>query len=137
MKVDERNYPTNDLALATVVFVLKVWRHYLFVSRFKVFNDHKSLKYLFDQKELIMRQKRWLKFLKDDGFGLSYHPGKANVVEDALSKKSLHMSTLMVRELDLIEQFKNLSLVCEMTPNNVKLGMLKLTHGILEELREG
>src|ERR1043165_9153975 len=137
LKVHERNYPTHDLELATVVFVLKLWRHYLYGSRFEVFSDHKSLKYLFDQKELNMRQRRWLEFLKDYDFGLNYHPGKANVVADALSKKSLHMSMLMVRELDLVKQFKDLRLVCENTPNNVKLGMLKLTSGTLDEILIG
>lgn len=83
--------------------MLKVWRHYLYGLRFEVFNDHKSLKYLFDKKELNMRQRRWLEFLKDYDFDLSYHHGKANVAVDALSRKSLHMSELMVREFDLIE----------------------------------
>src|ERR1043165_5366974 len=135
LKVYERNYPTHDLELAAIVFVLKIWRHYLFGSRFEVFSDHQSLKYLFDQKELNMRQRRWLEFLKDYDFGLNYHPGKANFVADALSRKSLHMSMLMVRELDLVEQFIDLSLVCETTSNSVKLGMLKLTSGILDEIR--
>jgi len=75
----------------------------LYGSKFEVFSDHKSLKYLFDQKELNMRQRRWLKFLKDYDFQLSYHPGKANVVADALSRKSLPMSAFMVKELELIE----------------------------------
>ena len=61
----EKNYPTHDLEFAAVVFVLKIWRHYLYGSRFEVFSDHKSLKYLSDQKELNMRQRRWLEFLKD------------------------------------------------------------------------
>lgn len=90
-KVHEKNYPTHDLELAAVVFVLKIQRNYLRGSRFKVFSDHKSLKYLYDQKELNMRQVRWLEFLKDFDFGLNYHLGKANVVVDALSQKSLHM----------------------------------------------
>ncbi|WJX40137.1 hypothetical protein P8452_27643 [Trifolium repens] len=111
LKIHERNYPTHDLELAAVVFSLKVWRHYLYGSRFEVFCDHKSLKYLFDQKELNMRQRRWLEFLKDYDFELSYHPGKANVVADALSRKTLHMSSLMVKELELIEEFRDLSLV--------------------------
>ncbi|MCI30616.1 CCHC-type integrase, partial [Trifolium medium] len=105
LKVHERNYLTHDLELPVVVFVLKIWRHYLFGSRFEVFSDHESLKYLFDQRELNMRQRRWLKFLKDYDFELSYHPGKANVVANALSRKSLHMSALMAKELELIEQF--------------------------------
>src|SRR3954467_14733939 len=137
LRIHEKNYPTHDLELAAVVFVLKIWRHYLYGSRFEVFSDHKSLKYLFDQKELNMRQRRWLEFLKDYDFNLSYHPGKANVVADALSRKTVHMSALMVKEMDLIEQFRDLSLVCEGTPTSVKLGMLKLTSGILEEIREG
>ncbi|KAI5396664.1 hypothetical protein KIW84_062758 [Lathyrus oleraceus] len=74
LRVHEKNYPTHDLELAAVVFVLKLWRHYLYGSRFEVFSDHKSLKYLFDQKELNMRQRRWLEFLKDYDFGLNYHP---------------------------------------------------------------
>jgi len=109
----------------------------MYGSRFEVFNDHKSLKYLFDQKELNMRLRRWLEFLKDYDFQLSYHPGKANVVADALSRKSLHMSALMVKELELIKQFRDLSLVCELSPGSVKLGMLKLTSNILEEIKSG
>lgn len=103
LKTHERNYPTNDLEFTAEVFVLKVWRNYLYGSRFKLFSGHKSLKYLFDQKEMNMRHRRWLEFLKDCDFELSYHPDKANVVADALSMKYLHMSALMVREMDLIE----------------------------------
>ena len=94
LRIHEKNYPTHDLELAAVVFVLKIWRHYLYGARFEVFSDHKSLKYLFDQKELNMRQRRWLEFLKDYDFSLNYHPGKANVVADALSRKSLQPSSL-------------------------------------------
>ncbi|GAU51356.1 hypothetical protein TSUD_413040, partial [Trifolium subterraneum] len=90
----------------------------------------------FDQKELNMRHRRWLEFLKDYDFELSYHPGKANVVADALSRKSLHMSSLMAKELEWIEEFRDLSLVCEITSNSVKLGMLKLTNPFLEKIRE-
>ena len=78
-----------------------------------------------------------MEFLKDYDFGLNCHPGKANVVADSLSRKSLHMSMLMVRELELLEQFRDMSLVCEETSSSVKLGMLKLTSGILDEIREG
>lgn len=74
--------------------------------------------------------------MKDCDFGLNYHPGKANVVADALSQKSLHMETFMVIELDLIEQFIDLSLVCEVNADSVKLGMLKLTSVFLYEIRE-
>jgi hypothetical protein len=88
LKPHEKNYPTHDLELAAVVFALKVWRHYLYGVQFEAFTDHQSLKYLFSQKELNMRQRRWLEFLKDYDFSLSYHPGKANIVADALSRKS-------------------------------------------------
>ncbi|MCI35428.1 hypothetical protein A2U01_0056649, partial [Trifolium medium] len=83
-----------------------------------------------------MRQRRWLEFLKDYDFELNYHPGKANVVVDALSRKSLHMSSLMVKELELIEEFRDLSLVCDTTTRSVKLGMLKLTNLFLEEVKD-
>ena len=88
----------------------------MYGSRFEVFSDHKSLKYLFDQKELNMRQRRWLELLKDYDCGLNYHPGKANVVANALSRKTLHISARMVKELKLLEQFRDLSLVCELSP---------------------
>ena len=68
---------------------------------------------------------------------MNYHPGKANVVADALSRKSLHMSSLMMKELDLIEEFRDLSLVCETTPRSVKLGMMKLTNDFLEDVKRG
>jgi len=104
LKVHEKNYPTHDLELAAVVFSLKTWRHYLYGAQFQVFSDHKSLKYLFDQKELNMRQRRWIKYLKDYDFELLYHPGKANVVADALSRKRIHVSTMMIKELELLER---------------------------------
>jgi hypothetical protein len=78
-----------------------------------------------------------LEFLNDYDLQLSYHPGRGNVVADALSRKSLHMSALMVKELKLIEQFRDLSLVSELTPSGVTLGMLKLTINILEEIKNG
>lgn len=84
-----------------------------------------------------MRQRRWLELVKGFDFDLSYHPGTTNVVVDVISRKYLHMSMFMVRELEMIEKFRDMSLVCEETPNSVKLGILKLTSGILEEIREG
>ena len=133
----EKNYPTHDLELAAVVYALKIWGHYLYGSKFEVFSDHKSLKYLFDQKELNMRQRRWLEYLKDFDFQLSYHPRKANVVANALSRKTLHMSAMMVKKLELVEQFRDLTLVSELTPDGVRLGMLKLTNNIFEEIKSG
>lgn len=85
LKPHEENYPTHDLELAAIVYALKTWRHHLYGVRFETFSDHKSLKYLFDQKELNMRQRRWMDYLKDYDFELKYHIGKANVVADSLS----------------------------------------------------
>ena len=88
LKNHEQNYPTHDMELAAVVFALKIWCHYLYGVQFEVFLDHKSLKYIFTQRDLNMRQRRWMGFLEDYDVTLHYHPGKANVVVDALSRKS-------------------------------------------------
>ncbi|KAD2126026.1 hypothetical protein E3N88_41805 [Mikania micrantha] len=90
LKIHEANYPTHDLELAAVVFALKIWRHYLYGVRSTIYTDHKSLKYFFEQKDLNMRQRRWLELLKDYDCDILYHPGKANVVADALSRKTDH-----------------------------------------------
>ena len=136
LRPHEVNYPTHDLELAAVVFALKIWRHYLYGTRFEVFSDHKSLKYLFDQKELNMRQRRWMEFLKDYDFGLSYHPGKANVVADALSRKSLHVATMMSLEQRLIEEFRDLNLAIEMRPKSLFVGTLQITNEFVDHIRE-
>jgi hypothetical protein len=106
LKHHERNYPTHDLELASVVHALKVWRYYLMGKHCDVFTDHKSLKYIFTQKELNMRQRRWLELIKVYDLSLQYHPGKANVVADALSHKT-YVNGLTTGELplDLCEQF--------------------------------
>ena len=88
LKDHERNYATHDLKLATIVFPLKLWRHYLFGEQFEVHSDHHSLQYLFSQQDIKMRQRRWLEFIKDYDFAIKYIPEKRNVVADALSKKS-------------------------------------------------
>ena len=85
LKIHEKNYPTHDLELAAVVFAIKIWRHYLYGVPFDLFTDHQSLRYLFSQKELNLRQRRWMELIKDYDFTPQYHPGKANVVADALS----------------------------------------------------
>lgn len=95
LKPHEQRYPTHDLELAAIVFALKLWRHYLYGEKCEIYTDHKSLKYIFTQKELNMRQRRWLELIKDYDCTISYHPGKANVVADALSRKErLNMLTM-------------------------------------------
>nr|GEV73235.1 putative reverse transcriptase domain-containing protein [Tanacetum cinerariifolium] len=87
LKIHEKNYTTHDLELSAVVFALKMWRHYLYKTRCTVFTDHKSLKHIMDQKELNMRQRCWLELLSYYDCDIRYHPGKANVFADALSRK--------------------------------------------------
>ena len=94
LKLHEQNYPTHDLELAAVVFALKIWRHYLYGEKCRIFTDHKSLKYLLTQKDLNLRQRQWLELFKDYDCIIDYHPGKANVVADALSRKMIYALTL-------------------------------------------
>ncbi|GJR61308.1 putative reverse transcriptase domain-containing protein [Tanacetum coccineum] len=98
LKVHEKNYTTHDLDLGAVVFALKMWRHYMYGTKCVVFTDHKSLQHILDQKELNMRQRRWLELLSDYDCEIRYHPGKANVVADALSRKE-RSKPLRVRAL--------------------------------------
>ncbi|GJQ98198.1 putative reverse transcriptase domain-containing protein [Tanacetum coccineum] len=98
LKVHEKNYTTHDLELGSVIFALKIWRHYLYGTRCTVFTDHKSLQHILDQKELNMRQRHWLELLSDYDCDIRYHPGKANVVADALSRKE-RIEPLRVRAL--------------------------------------
>jgi hypothetical protein len=88
LKPHEQNYPTHDLDLAAVVHALKIWRHYLMGAHYNIYTDHKSLKYIFIQADLNMRQRRWLELIKDYDLEVHYHPSKANVVADALSRKA-------------------------------------------------
>ncbi|CAN4076774.1 unnamed protein product [Withania somnifera] len=93
-KVHEHNYPTHDLELAAVVFALKTWRHYLYGVKCEIFTDHHSLRYIMSQKELNSGRHRWMELPKDYDISILYHPGKGNVVADALSRKSVGMGSL-------------------------------------------
>jgi len=134
LKPHEKNYPTHDLELAAIVFALKSWRHYLYGSQFQVFSDHKSLKYLFDQKELNMRQRRWMEYLKEYDFELLYHPGKENVVVDALSRKKMHMSCMMIKELELIEKLRDMNMGMQFGQDSIQCSLLKVTNEFLNEI---
>ncbi|GKD84090.1 putative reverse transcriptase domain-containing protein, partial [Tanacetum coccineum] len=87
LKIHEKNYTTHDLELEAVVFALKIWRHYIYGTKCTMFTDHKSLQHILDQKELNMRQRRWLALLSYYDYEIRYHLGKANVVAGALSRK--------------------------------------------------
>jgi ribonuclease HI len=87
LRKHELNHPKNDLELAAVVHALKIWRHYVMGTKCQIYNDHKSLEYIFTQKDLNLRQRHWLELIKDYDLEIHYHPGKANLVADALSQK--------------------------------------------------
>jgi hypothetical protein len=118
----ELNYPTNDLELAAVVYALKTWRHYLMGNRCEIYTDHKSLKYIFSQKELNMRKRRWIELIKDYDLGIHYHSGKANVVTDALSREPCSLNALLkTHQPTLCEEFE-------------RFGLELVSHGFLANL---
>ena len=120
----EENYATHDLELAAVVHALKIWRHYLLGNPIHIYSDHKSLKYIFTQSELNLRQRRWLELIKDYDLEIHYHPGKANVVADALSRKasSSCISATVLHETLCQEMKKmNLAIVAEGTLASITL----------------
>jgi hypothetical protein len=120
----EEHYPTHDLELAAVVQALKIWRHYLLGNVCHIYTYHKSLKYIFTQSELNMRQRRWLELIKDYELEIHYHPSKANVVADALSRKaSCHCLTMRTSDITLCQEMEklNLGMIQHGTSNHLKL----------------
>jgi hypothetical protein len=114
LRKHEENYPTHNLELAAVVHALKIWRHYLIGHRCEIYNDHKSLKYIFTQNDLNLRQRHWLELIKDYDLRINYHPGKASVVADALSRKKYCNATFawkMQPELRREIEYLNLGMV--------------------------
>ncbi|GJT56212.1 putative reverse transcriptase domain-containing protein [Tanacetum coccineum] len=144
LKIHEKNYTTHDLELGAVVFALKIWRHYLYGTKCTVYTDHKSLQHILDQKELNMRQRRWLELLSDYDCDIRYHPGKANVVADALSRKEREpplrvRALVMTISLDLPKQILNAQTEAR-KPENIKSedvgGMLVENAKFPEAIRE-
>ncbi|XP_042472257.1 uncharacterized protein LOC122054906 [Zingiber officinale] len=131
LKVHEQNYPTRDLELVAVIFALKIWRHYVYGERCEIFTDHKSLKYFFTQKELNMRQRRWLELVKDYDCSINYHPGRANVMADALSRKSA-MSSQLTTQQQLISEFQRLRQEVVAPQEHLRLSAMIIKSNLLD-----
>ena len=134
LRSHELNYPTHDLELGAVVHALKTWRHYLMGNTCEIYTDHQSLKYLFTQPDLNLRQRQWIESIKDFDLTLNYTPGKANVMADALSRKS-YCNNLMILESQpaLHEEFRKLNL--EIIPQGY-LASLTATPTLEDKIRD-
>ncbi|GKU89663.1 hypothetical protein SLEP1_g3776 [Rubroshorea leprosula] len=136
LKPYEENYPTHDLELAAVIFALKILRHYLYGETCEIFTNHKSLKYIFTQKELNMRQRRWLELLKDYDLTISYHPSKANKVADALSRKSSSTaSSILATQKELLEDLVKLDVELRMDSTTAYLATLSAQPALIDRIK--
>jgi hypothetical protein len=135
LRKHEVNYLTPDLVLATVVHALKIRRQYLMGKRCELYTDHKSLKYIFTQSNLNLRQRRWLELINDYDLGINYHPRKANVVADALSRRS-PVSQLVMDSMsfDLCDEFDKLNL---RIVANTEATEMEVGSNLLQEIRKG
>jgi ribonuclease HI len=135
LRKHEEKYLTHDMELAAVVHALKILRHYIIGKRCEVYSDHKSLKYIITQLDLNLRQRRWLELIKDYDVGINYHPGKANVVADALSRRT-HLNMLAIRELlpEFCTEFKKLNLGWV---SNTKIVAMEVDSMLEQDIRKG
>ena len=138
LKKHEQNYPTHDLDLTAVVFALKIWRHYLNGVPCRIFTDHKSLKYIFTQKELNPRQRRWLELIKDYDCTIEYHPGKANVVADALSRRpESSLSHMRSGYLPLLVDLRALGVILEVEDSGALLATFHVRPLLVDQILAG
>ncbi|KAF5824178.1 putative nucleotidyltransferase, Ribonuclease H [Helianthus annuus] len=140
LKTHERNYTTHDLELGAVIFALKIWRHYLYGTKCTIYTDHRSLEHIFRQKELNMRQRRWVELLNDYECAIKYHPGKANVVADALSRKDTIPKRVRALQLtiqsNLPTQIRHAH-VEALKPENIRAESLRGSRQRLEQKEDG
>ncbi|GKB90583.1 retrotransposon protein, putative, ty3-gypsy subclass [Tanacetum coccineum] len=136
LKPYEVNYLTHDLELAAVVFALKIWRHYLYGETCDIFTDHKSLKYIFTQKELNIRQRRWLELLKDYDANIQYHPGKANVVANSLSRKNFGIMTCLKIQPEVIKYLELMEVELVVCSPEGYIESLKIEPNLILRIKE-
>lgn len=136
-KKHELNYPTHYLELAVVLFILKIWRHYLYVVTCQIFIDYKSVKYLFTQKDLNLRQRRWLELIKYYDCTIDYYPGKANMVADAFSRKSFSsIAYLRVTYLPLLVELSSIRVELSVDTSGVLLAHFQVRPILIDQIRE-
>ncbi|GKA00804.1 putative reverse transcriptase domain-containing protein [Tanacetum coccineum] len=138
LKIYEKNYTTYDLELGAVVFALKIWRHYLYGIKSVIYTDHKSLQHIFSQKELNMRHRRWIELFSDYDCEIRYHPSKANVVANALSRKE-RVKPKRVRAMNMTLQssIKDRILVAQKEAVNESAGLQKGLDEMIEQRSDG
>ena len=138
LKKHEDNYPTHDLELAAVVFALKIWRHYLYGAPYRIFTNHKSLQYIFTQKELNPRQRRWLELIKDYDCTIEYHPGKANDVADALRRRpESSLSHMRSGYLPHLVDMRTLGVILEAEDSGALLATFHVRPLLVDHIRAG
>jgi len=137
-KRHDKNYPTHDLKLSAVIFALQIWRHYLLGDQVLIYTDHKSLKYIFTQKEINMRLRRWVELMADYDIDLHYHPGKINVVLNALSRKpEASMAMHITQQKELFEEMRWMDvMVIRRAISPGKLMTIHIQSTLLEKIRE-
>ncbi|GJZ13954.1 reverse transcriptase domain-containing protein [Tanacetum coccineum] len=138
LKTHEKNYTTHDLELRAVVFALMIWRHYLYRTKSVIYTDHKSLQHIFSQKELNMRQRRWIELFSDYDCEIIYHPGKANVVADALSRKErVKPKRVRVMNMTLHSSIKDRILTAQKEASDEFAGLQKGLDEMVELRNDG
>ena len=140
LKKQEQNYPTHDLELAAIVFALKIWWHYLYGQSCEIYTNHKSLKYIFDQRDLNLRQRRWLELLKDYDCTILYHPDKANVVANALNRKFMgSLAHIAVQKRHMVREVRNClndGVVLNVTNRGTMLAHVQVRSSLVEEVKQ-
>ncbi|KAF8045309.1 hypothetical protein N665_5212s0001 [Sinapis alba] len=135
LKKHEGNYPSHDLEMAAVVFALKIWRSYLYGAKVQILTNHKSLKYIFTQPELNLRQRRWMEFVADYDLEIAYHSGKANLVADALSRRRAEVSA--EKEANVLESMVRSLHLNTLVSKDEPLGLEAVNHAdLLTRIRQ-